>query len=72
MQVLYNFYQEIRGSFQEWSNILWAKLDSDALKQGADRFDKMRKKLAIEYTGHPTYDKISFMIKEFKESIPLI
>jgi len=52
--------------------MLWSKLDSDILKQGADKFDKLRKKLATEYNGHPTYEKLSLMIKEFKDSIPLI
>ena len=52
--------------------MLWSKLDSDVLKTGADKFDKLRKKLANEYNGHPTYEKLSLMIKEFKDSIPLI
>ena len=69
---MYSHYSEIKSSFQEWSNMLWSKLDSDVLKQGADKFDKLRKKLATEYNGHPTYEKLSLMIKEFKDSIPLI
>lgn len=72
MQVLYGHYKDIKQSLQEWSSMLWNKLDSDILKVGSDKFDKLRKKLANEYNGHPTYDKLSLMIKEFKDSIPLI
>jgi hypothetical protein len=72
MQVLYGHYKEIKQSFNEWSSMLWSKLDSDILKVGADRFEKLRKKLGQEYNGHPTYEKLSLMIKEFKDSIPLI
>lgn len=72
MQVLYSHYSEIKGSFADWSSMLWSKLDSEVLKVGADKFDKLRKKLANEYNGHPTYEKLSLMIKEFKDSIPLI
>jgi hypothetical protein len=50
----------------------WNKLDSDVLKTGADKFEKTRKKLALEYADHPTYEKLAERIKEFRESIPLI
>ena len=72
MQVLYGHYKEIKQSFSEWSSMLWSKLDGEVLKTGADKFEKLRKKLDKEYDGHQTYVKLSKMIKEFRDSIPLI
>ena len=72
MAVLYGHYKEIKSCFDDWSGMLWSKLDSDILKNGAERFDKLRKKLKETYNDHPVFDKLAYMIKDFKESIPLI
>jgi len=57
---------------QECSAMLWSKLDSDVLKTGGDKFEKTRKKLALEYNEHPTFEKLTDKIKAFRETIPLI
>lgn len=72
MAVLYGHYKDIKASFDDWSNMLWSKLDSEILRAGAERFDKLRKQLKEAFDAHPVYDKLAYMIKDFKESIPLI
>jgi len=52
--------------------MLWAKLDAELLKQGADNFDKAKKKLGKQYDDNPVYQKLSKRITEFRDSIPLI
>ena len=52
--------------------MLWSKLDSEILRVGSEKFEKLRKKLTNDYNGHPTFEKLSLMIKEFKDSSPLI
>lgn len=46
LTVLYEVYAELKSKIQEWGKQLWAKLDADHLKQGADYFEKKKKNLA--------------------------
>jgi len=46
LSVLYDIYREFKTKEEDWSNILWAKLDAEALRVGSEEFDKKRKKLA--------------------------
>jgi dynein heavy chain len=52
--------------------MLWAKLDAEMLKAGADSYDKKRKKLNKEHGDNIICQKLSTRILEFKDSIPLI
>ena len=52
--------------------MLWAKLDAEMLRIGAEDFDKKRKKTGRTYEDNKIFKKISEKILEFKESIPLI
>lgn len=44
--VIYDIYKDFKNRVGDWSNILWAKLDAENLRVGAEEFDKKRKKLA--------------------------
>jgi len=46
--VLYDVYRDFKNRQTDWSNILWAKLDAENLRVGAEEFDKKRKKLGRE------------------------
>jgi len=72
LQKLYDCYREIKQSISDWSGMIWSKLDSDILKEGADTFEKKRKKLANDYAENPTYAKLASKITGFRDSIPLI
>ena len=55
LTVLYDVYKSVKTSINEWSTMLWAKLDADLLKQGADNFDKLKKKLGKQYDDSPVF-----------------
>lgn len=69
---LYDVYKDIKQNIGEWSGMIWSKLDSDILKEGGDNFEKKRKRLANDYSEHPTYIKLAAKITGFRDSIPLI
>jgi dynein heavy chain, axonemal len=48
LSVMYNLYKDFKQEVKEWSTMLWAKLDAETLKVGADSYDKKRKKLVKE------------------------
>lgn len=72
LQKLYDCYREIKQCITDWSGMIWSKLDSDILKEGADSFEKKRKKLANDYAENSTYLKLANKITGFRDSIPLI
>lgn len=49
LNILYETYRELRSNIKEWSTMLWAKLDAEMLRQGAEEYDKKRKKLNRQY-----------------------
>lgn len=48
LSVMYNLYKDFKQEVKEWSTMLWAKLDAETLKTGAEAYDKKRKKLVKE------------------------
>ena len=69
---LYDLYYEFKTAVKDWSQMLWAKLDAEMLRLGAEDFDKKRKKTGRVFEENKVYKKISEKILEFKDSIPLI
>ena len=69
---LYKIYKDFKSHVEEWSSMPWSKLDADQLTAGADKFDKIRKRLQNDYADHPVFQKLATRILEFKESVPLI
>lgn len=41
---LYHEYKQIKQQIQDWSRMLWSKLDADQLKNGSDKWTKLLKK----------------------------
>jgi dynein heavy chain, axonemal len=72
LSVLYGLYREFKQDVKEWSVMLWAKLDSEVLRTGAEGYDKKRKKMGKEHEENIIFKKLATRIIEFKESIPLI
>lgn len=44
LSTLYDVYKDFKADQKEWSTMLWAKLDAEMLRQGAENYDKKRKK----------------------------
>ena len=55
LTVLYDVYKSVKTCINEWSTMLWAKLDAEQLKSGADNFDKLKKKLGKQYDDSPVF-----------------
>jgi dynein heavy chain len=55
LTVLYDVYKSVKTAVGEWSTMLWAKLDAELLRVGADNFDKLKKKLGKAYDDNPVY-----------------
>ena len=72
LTILYDVYKQVKTSVGEWSTMLWAKLDAELLRVGADNFDKLKKRLGKAFDDNPVYQKLSKRITEFRDSIPLI
>lgn len=69
---IYETYKEFKQELREWSTMFWAKLESETVRAGAEKYDKQRKKLARQYEDNMVFKKLATKIIEFKESIPLI
>ena len=55
LTILYDVYKQVKTSVGEWSTMLWAKLDAELLRVGADNFDKLKKRLGKAFDDNPVY-----------------
>jgi dynein heavy chain len=75
LMAIYEIYMAHASFVNEWSAVLWNKLEVEALQKGAEGFQKRVKKLGKEreeLVPLPPFKKLQELIDSFVASIPLI
>ncbi|KAF4698222.1 Dynein heavy chain 10, axonemal, partial [Perkinsus olseni] len=72
---VYDIYEDHRRMVEEFSNMLWTKIDIGLLERTSDEYDKKVRKKGKELPELKTsvvFKKLEQVVSDFKQSVPLI
>ncbi|XP_027269695.1 dynein heavy chain 10, axonemal isoform X2 [Cricetulus griseus] len=72
LRMIYNLYESLKVSKEEWSQTLWINLNVQYLQEGIDGFLKGLRKLPRHVRNLPVSFHLEAKMKAFKDSIPLL
>ncbi|XP_036382121.1 dynein heavy chain 10, axonemal [Megalops cyprinoides] len=72
LRQIYEIYKEYKVAKTEWSQTLWANLNTQLLQEGIEGFIKNLRKLPKDVRSLPVAFFLEGRMKEFKDSLPLL
>eukprot|EP00397_Hematodinium_sp_SG-2012_P000029 GEMP01000029.1.p1 GENE.GEMP01000029.1~~GEMP01000029.1.p1 ORF type:complete len:4546 (+),score=1158.20 GEMP01000029.1:32-13639(+) len=75
LRLVYDVYLQHYSMVQEFSSMLWIKLDFASLQKSAENFDKKTRRMpkdTKELGELSTFHKLEELVSDFKASVPLI
>ena len=65
-------YDQVRQTFKEWDRLYFSSLDPSMLETGCDGMRTTLRRLPAEYRTHTMYETLDAILRNYKDSIPLL
>jgi dynein axonemal heavy chain len=72
LDLIYNVYTDQKEKISAWAATLWSELDMSSLTTGIEEIEKTLSKFPEVAKRHAPFDGVSLIVKDFKNSLPLI